>query len=1342
MPSPPASRPLLALLVLAALVVPAVLLAPAPPLAPPAGQAGLYQAAARRSSVPRRQREARGRAYEAQERMAWEFNRLRDPRTGFIPDDMRARELAHAAALPVRSEVLGKNSLFAALWQARGPHNVGGRTRGLAVDLGYNGGSNRRILAGGVSGGIFVSEDDGATWKLTSALDEFASVTTIAQDPNARNVWYHGTGEFSNSVRGAFYLGQGVYKSTDNGQSWKRLPGLNPAGRLVAYDDPFDNIWTVAVHPQGSVVLVAHLNGISRSADGGQTWQNTLKPPQGAQVVFYTDVAVAADGKVYAAMSLNGGNHTAYGIYRSADRGQTWTKLDVPGLAPDPYRIVLAAAPSDAGTVYAAVQKNAEGSKAADHQLFRLRGGAWTDLSASLPDVTQPEGGQQPLTGNASFSSQGGYDLLVKVKPDNADVVWIGGTNLYRSTDAGQSFKLVGGYQSAYTYRQFANHHSDQHALVFFPGKPGVALSGNDGGLSKTADALQTPTAWTSLNNGYVTSQFYAMAMDPSGSSNLLVGGAQDNGTWLTEQTAANAPWSQMLSGDGGYAAVAPGGDRLYVSSQHASVERIRPVNGQLSYSTIQPATLPNPPFIAPLALDPNDARVMYLATGNAVSRNSNLDAIAEGNSQPTDQNWTQLTGSAVGSAQTHQVTALAVSKAPAGRLVFAATDFRNETRVVRVDNPAANGAGTPITPPFTGAPNVACIALNPQNADEMMVVVSNYGVPSLYHSANGGQTWAEVEGNLGGADGPSIRWAAIQPIGGQKFYLLATSTGVYSATALAGAGTVWTREGDGTIGTVVTDMVATRDDGTVVAATHGRGIYTATLSGAGGPQAVAATSQSRVDLGVKPGSRGTATFTLRNTGGAALTFTTQATCTSSGKEGGAPTLTSFLRGAHPLPPRAVGSRGGLARAGATPPPGTAPAGPPGTVLIADDGSATPDDFVGVPGQNFSWYNTFTVGGAGFKLDEIQWYMRTEGNLQSPVVVTLYDEQGAEMASGLFNVKAAPTGAWYNATFATPIAFAAGTSFSILVDAPFGIDYPAGVDKVGRVPGSSFYFDGDALQFQPLSGVPGLEKGAFLIRAGGSAETLPNTPPNLVIDVSKDPAAVGESITFDASRSTDPDGQIVGYAWTFGDGGTGSGAVVSHAYARPGQFTVTLTATDNGGAQKSLSGTVTITGGGPCALTAMPATGTVAAGGQQTITVAFDAAGVAEGTYGGQVAIGGNGGQLVLPVTVTVSTNVAAAPGEAPGGGRDFVAIYPNPFALSTGIVYRLREGGSVEVAVYDARGRRVRTLERGTRAPGTFTVRWDGRDDAGAEVAAGVYFVQLAGEGPAPLTRRIVRVP
>jgi len=806
---------------------------------------------------------------DANARGEYEFSKLKNPRTNRIPTNIRTKELKFASKLP-KIKNLNKSlgsALVNSTWSARGPANVGGRTRALAIDLDFNGTSNKKILAGGVSGGIYLSLDDGASWQRTTSNASLPSVTCISQDPLNKNVWYYGTGErLGNSAGGNLqnYLGQGIFKSVDGGNNWTQLASTYQGGSLSQFDNLFDIVWNIGVHPQTSDIYTATIGAIKRSTDGGNSWSDILIGQDNQNFISQmTDVVIASNGYVYASLSRNGINlsQEQFGVFRSTN-GTQFTNISPPGLVSDPFRIVIGQAPSDANIVYVLVQANQNGEVAQDHQLFRYNAGnnSWQDLSSSLPD-------EQGVSGNASFSSQGGYDLIVKVKPDNPEVVWIGGTNLYRSTNGGQSFTRVGGYNEPANYALYENSHSDMHSISFYPNNPNAMISGHDGGLSKASDVLQQPQIWTLLNNGYLTSQFYSVSIDPQvGNDNLIIGGLQDNGSWATESTNFADSWINMLSGDGGFSAISPGGSNQYVSVQNGPVIRYSFQNNQWFLSEVGPDAQ-NFLFIPPYLLDPNDANIMYMAAGDAVWRNSDLSGIPQGNQNATLINWIELTNSAIPNTQ---VTALSVSKQPSNRLYFGATDYQSSTFIIRVDNPAGNPQGVNITPAgLAGGSFPSSIGISPNNADEIIATFSNYGVQSIWYSNNGGNSWNDIEGNLAGQEGPSIRWATISSAGD---YYLATSTGVYSTNSINNTNTIWTQEAPEVIGNVVVNMLALRpEDGFLVAGTHGRGVYSTKISSGG--NAVADVNVSSLTLQSRPGESGNTSFVLSNSGEATLSY-------------------------------------------------------------------------------------------------------------------------------------------------------------------------------------------------------------------------------------------------------------------------------------------------------------------------------------------------------------------------------------------------------------------------------------------------------------------------------------
>jgi hypothetical protein len=727
---------------------------------------------------------------------------------------------------------------------------VGGRTRALAVDI-----SNAAtILAGGISGGMWRSNDTGATWfRTTSLYDSVQSVTCVAQDKRAghTSTWYYGTGEYTgNSATGggtATYFGDGISKSTNGGLSWVVLPSTR-SGTPQYFDGKFDFIWDLAIDPSNlaqDVVYAATFGGIQRSSDGGNTWTTVIGSFTAGSSQF-SDIAVTSSGVAYAILSQSNSGGTGSpdkGIYRSTD-GITWTNI-TPGTWPATYRrFVLAIAPSNEHVVYLLGETPGIGF----HTVYNGSDswtsfwkytdndsgtGAWENRSANLP-------GYGGLSGD--MASQGSYDLVVRVKPDDENAVYIGGTDLFRSTSGfadNSHTAWIGGYHITSTYDPYPNHHPDQHSIAFSPINSSVMYSGNDGGVFKTTDDLAASIVWTRLNNGYTTSQFYTVAVDHATSgSHIVIGGAQDNGTWFTNSLSPTSTWPQIYSGDGAYCAIADGGSSYYVSSQNGRAYRQLVDNsGTVTVQTrIDPTGGSNYLFINPFVLDPNNTTRMFLAGGFIVWRNNDLIAIPPGSNNTTSVNWDTLGNTRINAGL---ISALGVSTAPVGEILYYGTSAGKVYRL--------NGAdvGNPVRTDITGAsfPHlsyVSCIAVDPTNGSNVLVVFSNYNVVSLFYTTDAGSTWRNISGNLeefasGFGRGPSCRWASILPLDGLTMYLVGTSTGLYSTLELDSTSTVWTQEGPSTIGDDVVDMIDTRQsDGQIVAATHANGIFSSNVTGLG----------------------------------------------------------------------------------------------------------------------------------------------------------------------------------------------------------------------------------------------------------------------------------------------------------------------------------------------------------------------------------------------------------------------------------------------------------------------------------------------------------------------------
>ena len=374
----------------------------------------------------------------------WEYQRLHDPATGRIPDNIRNLELNFAAQLPNDLQDNNNSDMaMAASWQMRGPWNVGGRTRAFAADVKNEG----TLLAGTAAGGMWRSTDSGKTWTLTTKLAQEQSVSCLAQDTRTANnhskVWYYGSGECfgtSASGTGAFYLGNGMYRSLDNGVTWTSLSST--ADNNLSFGTNWQGIWSVATDPTApdtlSTVYASCLFGaIFRSTDTGRTWKAIFGSSSSSNG-YFTNVIVTSTGIVYATISSDGSQR---GIWRSVD-GIHFTNITPPNFPLTYNRIVMNFSPTDPNQLY--FLANTPGYGVPDtnflHQvewnsLWKYKylsgngdsaGGAWTDLSPNLPN-----------TGSAfdKYNCQGSYDMFVNFLPTDTSTVFIGGTDIFRSNN-------------------------------------------------------------------------------------------------------------------------------------------------------------------------------------------------------------------------------------------------------------------------------------------------------------------------------------------------------------------------------------------------------------------------------------------------------------------------------------------------------------------------------------------------------------------------------------------------------------------------------------------------------------------------------------------------------------------------------------------------------------------------------------------------------------------------------------------------------------------------------------------------------------------------------------------
>ncbi len=784
-----------------------------------------------------------GTADDPLARLTRDQERLRDPQTGRIPEGIHARELAFARTLPTIEQRDGfEKQAVVNNWNVRGPNNQGGRTRALAYDV-----TNLpTLIAGGVSGGIWRSTDIGLSWTKQTMPGQLHSVTTVVQDPRTghTNMWFYGTGEWlGNSANGggAPYRGDGIYRSLDGGLTWNVLPATQ-SGTPEAFDNDFDYVFNLAVDPTVTTgdptqLVAATVGGLFYSDDNGDSWNLVLGDGVASGARYESDVVVSSDGVYYATLFNNNGNLNEEGVFRSTN-GVDWVEIRAPLAAAS--RTVLALAPSDETQLY--VLYHTPGAGVNDTQLFHYTyvsgdgsgaGGIWRNRTVNIPN-----GG----TWSTDFDPQSGYNLVVGVSPSNPATVFIGGTNLFRSTDGFTSTAnttQIGGYHPNDTTTNntvdiYPNHHPDQHVLVFYP--TGSLLSGHDGGISYTTIPNAANVVWALRNTGYTTAQFNGVALDNgTPGDDQLIGGLQDNGS-LFGGNGTNV-WQPILGADGGFSMIASGGTDFYPSVQNGGVRRMQlDANGAiLNYARIDPCYF-NVTFYPPFVMDPSNPVRMYVPDSSRIWRNNDVTQVPWNTTSCSNNGsngWTRLTNT--NAAAGGDISAMDMARS-APRLYFGTSFGR---LYVASASPSLDAHETDITgASFPGGAYITSIKVDPRNENNVLVAFSNYNVPSLFYTFDGGSSWFDVSGNLeqnpdGTGNGPSVRWVDMLIDGAETTYFVGTSTGLYSTTTLVAGGTQWAQEGANTIGNVVVEMVRVRQDdanastdGYVAVATHGNGIY------------------------------------------------------------------------------------------------------------------------------------------------------------------------------------------------------------------------------------------------------------------------------------------------------------------------------------------------------------------------------------------------------------------------------------------------------------------------------------------------------------------------------------
>ncbi|GJM36521.1 MAG: glycosyl hydrolase [Saprospiraceae bacterium] len=693
------------------------------------------------------------------------FRRTMDLELGYPPSERLLTALEQTRRMQKTFAESGNRSgIGEARWRERGPSNIGGRTRAILID--QNDPNRNKLWVGSVAGGLWKTDDASAgspKWdKVDDYLDNMA-IGAITQDPNDPQYIYFGTGEGYNNADAV--PGLGLFRSSDGGENWEILN--------ATINNNFRRTRTMMVHPVTSDVYAGTSQGLWRSTDHGDTWNQIMGflPPNLFASDDIYDVLYTSNGYIYVS--------TAREVYRSMSGNvNDWEKMSLTesGFPSGLSRVELTVSESNPNVLYILGNENGGAS-----QVYTSIDGGATWLPRSRPSHEN--------NGGEFTNGQAWYDLEIEVDPFNPNHVIVGGVPIFRSLNGGLNWE-----------RFAIDMHVDQHKVVFDKEIEGRIYFGNDGGIFRST--LGSGLQVQNKNTGYNVTQFYACAIHPEAFTDYFLGGTQDNSSLQLKgfgiQTARN-----VRGGDGFL---------CHIDEDEPQYQMVSSQFGGYSLSTNGGSTFSdaadfNGGFLNPSDYD-SESNIMYAQTGDGDFYRWKINT-----------NVTELVNI---SGFSGGVSTIAVDPNTPNRVYFGTF---NSGRIIMVDDAHTGDLvnGVQLIG-ITGT--VSSIDIEVGNPNHLLATVSNYGAVSVWESNNGGQNWINSEGpSL--PDMP-VRWGIFNPRDATQA-MIATEAGVWVTELLDGPSTVWIPPVQG-IGTplVRTDMLQVRrSDNIVLAATHGRGLFT-----------------------------------------------------------------------------------------------------------------------------------------------------------------------------------------------------------------------------------------------------------------------------------------------------------------------------------------------------------------------------------------------------------------------------------------------------------------------------------------------------------------------------------
>ena len=692
-------------------------------------------------------------------------------------------------------------------WRCIGPHR-GGRVVAVAGDPSQA----QTFYFGACAGGVWKTTDGGTYWEnVSDGYFGTAAVGAIAVADADPNVVYAGTGEAC--IRVDVSHGDGVYRSTDGGATWRNvgLTDTRHIGRIRIHPRDPDLVYVAAL---GHAFGANEQRGVFRSRDGGANWERVLfRNPETGAIDLCIDptnprVLYAALWQVIRRPWILESGGPGSGIFKSTDGGDTWTEIsDNPGLPEGVKgRIGIACSPARAGRVWAIV----EAEKGA---LFRSEdGGANWEVASAERELRQ-----RPW-----------YYHHVFADPRDADTVWVLNLEAWKSTDAGNTFSAV------------STPHGDNHDLWIDPADPRRMIEGNDGGACVSCNGGDT---WSTIYN-QPTAQFYHLTTDTRFPYRVY-GTQQDNSAIAVPSRSDRGiiryaecyPVGNSESGHiqvrpdnpdivySGAVGSAPGGGGVLLRYDHATTQTRIITAWPEEFSGYGPKDLRYRfQWTYPILISPHDPDVLYVA-GNVLFRSTDEGASWEVISPDLtrdDKSRQEASGGPITkdtSGAEHYCTIFAFAESPHRQGLFWAGSDDGLMHLSR----DGGGNWQEITPPeLPEWATVATIELSPHDPATAYVAAFRYKLddytPYLFKTADYGATWTGISGNLPADD--FTRVIRADPVRPGLLYA-GTERGLYVSGDDGGS---WLPFNRNLPVAPIYDLAIRGDD--LIAATHGRSFW------------------------------------------------------------------------------------------------------------------------------------------------------------------------------------------------------------------------------------------------------------------------------------------------------------------------------------------------------------------------------------------------------------------------------------------------------------------------------------------------------------------------------------